>query len=643
MKKTRIMTYIFLIMVSFFIISINGVYAFFTYDSYKDEISDNKNNLKPEFDMKYEGDDIDENGKILLDIEFLDKAFPYKKGTSYSIFISNDLPSDIIVTYSGNDKTEIGTYIVTATFKASNDKYLLPESVSAKLTIYDQDQYEYEVIDNSYIKINKYNGNNLTSLVVPSSFYIENNNDIISYPVKVIGDNAFLGHIELNSIIIPSGVEKMSFGILAGCNNLNEISIPFIGETQDTNTNLCYLFGGYNYRDPKEVPKTLTDLELTNSEYIKEGSIYGIGITSITLSSSIKSIHNNAFEESNIKHIYFNGKIEDWCNIDFETANANPMCSGNAVFHLAKNKYEYYGYKEITELIIPSSVTKLKNTFVNFTSLKSVTIPNSVKSISGNTFLGCSSIESISIPFVGESETENTYFGYIFGQPSYGVASDYISTNLKEVIINGGTKIGDSSFKNCTSIKSITLSETITSLGSSVFEGCSSLTSIYIPSTVTDIGFGIFKGCSNLETITVPFIGPKIDSTDKAYLGYFYQGYSEWNHGESVESALKNIIILNDNDILDRAFYECIYIESIILPNSIKKIGYNSFEGCLNLNSIYYNGKKDEWNLIIIDSSNNDILNNLTIYYYSPINLGYKNYWYYDDNKNIKIWNSNEN
>lgn len=184
---------------------------------------------------------------------------------------------------------------------------------------------------------------------------------------------------------------------------------------------------------------------------------------------------------------------------------------------------------------------------------------------------------------------------------------------------------------------------TITSIGSSVFEGCSGLTNIYIPSSVKEIGFGIFKGCSYLNTITVPFLGPTIDSTDNAYLGYFYQGYSAWNHAETVESALKNIVILNDKDILTMAFYNCIYIESITLPTTISSIGEKSFEGCSNLKSIYYMGTQQQWSSITIDSSNNTILNNVTIYYYSPTNPNQDgSYWYYDENNNIKYWNSKE-
>lgn len=259
MKRKRIMTYIGLIIVSFIIISISGANAKFTYNSAKESVSDNQNNIKPEFNMTYDGDDVSEDGKILLEILFEDKAYPYKDGMSYSIYISSQLPDDVTVSYSNNNQSQIGTYTVIATFSGNNDKYLLPESVSAKLTIYDQSEYEYEVIDNSYVNITKYNGTKLSSLVVPSTFYVDYNengeivdaNTTVSdktvvrteeYSVKTISENTFSNHTELKSITIPSGVISMGKGILSSCSNLEEISIPFIGETQENNTYLSHLW-----------------------------------------------------------------------------------------------------------------------------------------------------------------------------------------------------------------------------------------------------------------------------------------------------------------------------------------------------------------------------------------------------------------
>ena len=53
--------------------------------------------------------------------------------------------------------------------------------------------------------------------------------------------------------------------------------------------------------------------------------------------------------------------------------------------------------------------------------------------------------------------------------------------------------ITESAFKNCDSIISITIPNSVTSVGSSAFTVCDSLKSITIPSSVTSIGKYIFS------------------------------------------------------------------------------------------------------------------------------------------------------
>lgn len=99
--------------------------------------------------------------------------------------------------------------------------------------------------------------------------------------------------------------------------------------------------------------------------------------------------------------------------------------------------------------------------FVKCTSLKSVTIPDSVMSIGNGAFRGCTSLTSITIP-------------------------------------NSVTSIGDGAFFNCTSLESITISDSVTSIGVSTFLGCDSLESIIIPESVTTIRDDAFTGCNEL-------------------------------------------------------------------------------------------------------------------------------------------------
>ena len=68
------------------------------------------------------------------------------------------------------------------------------------------------------------------------------------------------------------------------------------------------------------------------------------------------------------------------------------------------------------------------------------------------------------------------------------------------------------------------------------------------------------------------------------------------------------------------------------IPDSVTRIGYSAFEGCYNLETVYYTGTADEWGDISIGYYDNYFLENATRYYYSesePTVVG--NYWHYVD------------
>ena len=183
-------------------------------------------------------------------------------------------------------------------------------------------------------------------------------------------------------------------------------------------------------------------------------------------------------------------------------------------------------YEEVTEIVIPETVTKIGNyQFCGLKNVTNITIPNSVTSIGYSAFSGCTGLTSITLPFIGNGSDE-THFGYIFGANSYSDNLKNVPESLNEIIITNAKSIGDSAFYGCTALKSVEVTESITSIrdsavrymkltiivssnnvtniGDSAFMNCSGLTSVVLPCGVKNIGKSAFSGCVLLTNIEIP-------------------------------------------------------------------------------------------------------------------------------------------
>ena len=65
------------------------------------------------------------------------------------------------------------------------------------------------------------------------------------------------------------------------------------------------------------------------------------------------------------------------------------------------------------------------------------------------------------------------------------------------------TSIRGDTFRDCTSLTSVTIGNGVNSIERNAFLGCTSLASINIPNSVEFIGTGAFSGCINLPKIQV--------------------------------------------------------------------------------------------------------------------------------------------
>jgi len=98
----------------------------------------------------------------------------------------------------------------------------------------------------------------------------------------------------------------------------------------------------------------------------------------------------------------------------------------------------------------------------------------------------------------GTSVEDNMVFEYTGDGCS--VPKDVISVRFKD----GLQKIEDGAFWYCKSLKSITLSSTVTEIGNHACRECSNLREVIFNNGLQKIGYGAFYNCPSLENIILP-------------------------------------------------------------------------------------------------------------------------------------------
>lgn len=137
---------------------------------------------------------------------------------------------------------------------------------------------------------------------------------------------------------------------------------------------------------------------------------------------------------------------------------------------------------------------------------------------------------------------------------------------------NSLTHLGNGVFEYCTSLASLTLSDSLRRIGYSTFSFCNKLTSVTIPNGVASIGNGAFSDCESLATI---IIGDNVTNIEDCA----FQGCT----------SLASVTIgKRVTDIQGGAFAGCTSLTSIRIPNNVTRIEGEAFGECSSLASVTF-------------------------------------------------------
>ena len=442
----------------------------------------------------------------------------------------------------------------------------------------------------------------------------------------VIADDIFADNKALTSVALSEKLVRIPEEVFRNCSNLKTVTIPSAEEIADWAFSNCSLLEsvtlpsncktlGYHAFDGCSSLHTLTLND--GLETISNSVISGTKVGEIVIPDSVKRVEHYAFERSGLKRVVLGSGTQiiyttafDMCNLleEIVISSTFEKFSDSDVFPLFQSLKKFVVHEDNPYYMAKDGVLYSKDgkILINYPKKKessSFTIPSTVTTVGYQAFYNCQIIESLKMSdSVTDIEAQAFYNCQLLEDVTF-------SKNLKN--------IGDQAFYMC-ALSEITLPESVENIGYSSFD-------VYAASTYGDNDTRYIKSAGNpyfalikVDTFATEItvhpdtviiagntfnrascksvtLGNKLISIgSNAFSGspltsivipdsVKYIGYAAFASCKSLESAVlpKDLVYIGD-----KAFNYCELIESFDLPEGLSHIGASAFAGCKKLKSI---------------------------------------------------------
>ena len=420
-------------------------------------------------------------------------------------------------------------------------------------------------------------------------------NVVIKSGITQIANRAFYKCMYITSVDIADTVTSIGQSAFYNCGLLTEIVLPSKLES----------LGGSAFAETGIQTITIPEKITTVSGGLFSGCDK---LTSVTFQGAIKNIGSNAFrgcgklETVNFEK-GFSGEIQD---------SAFAGCESLKKFEIPEGitdigEMAFQGCLGLTDITLPESLLYLSSNAFWQTSLVSITIPKSVKSMGSGVFSSCDQLKNITM----YTETVEGLKGYVGGGP----ALEYIhiigdAPKTEEPVINPRNELfviyydeGTSGWtpptwnkllieiwgKEDTS-KSGTCGENLTWLlqnGTLIISGTGTMDNfqsgdapwylyrnqirnVYIEKRVESIGNNAFYNLDNLETVTIPGTVKTIGS----------ESFSNCEQLKELDIP-EGVVSIGYN-----AFWWCSALTKVTMADSVTSIGRDCFVECDSLTTV---------------------------------------------------------
>ena len=152
-----------------------------------------------------------------------------------------------------------------------------------------------------------------------------------------------------------------------------------------------------------------------------------------------------------------------------------------------------FSNSSIEEIEIPDGVSGIENcAFHNCRQLRKIKLPCGLKKIEFGTFRGCSSLTEIEFPS-GLKEVN-----------SLSIEPAFAGSGIRNLVLPTGMTLVNNAFKSMYELESVYMPDTILSIGEGAFWDCGKLKKVRFSKNLRMIGTDAFNSCGSLEEIDLP-------------------------------------------------------------------------------------------------------------------------------------------
>ena len=307
-----------------------------------------------------------------------------------------------------------------------------------------------------------------------------NNLETVEFPntLMTIGEGAFMNS-HLRDVVIPDSVRTIESNAFAGCGLMYKLSL---GSGLTTIGDFAFEWCSPSVRISEDNRAfVMEDGALFNAGKTKLIRFFSDWVTSYTIPTGVKEIGAGAFEGSlNLKTITIPDGVQSirtrafaqlWklerltipasvteiavdaflfivCPITVAADNT-AYCSQNDALYSKNKDTLLYAAGATGAFIIPNTVVTIEENAFAESTISSVTIPNSVKTIGNWAFSGCVNLRTVTLPA-------------------------------------SVTEIGEGVFGGCTNLTSVRIPASVKTIQKWAFEGCEALTDVYYDGSEAD-------------------------------------------------------------------------------------------------------------------------------------------------------------